>query len=62
MDREDQFEWEDALHEAWKYHDKKMSVRFWTGEEYDEDNKVWDALPEVVKDAMQYLFENGYFD
>lgn len=56
------FTWEDALHEARKYHREKMYSRSWYGVDYDEDNKIFDAFPELVKDALWYLCENGEFD
>lgn len=56
------YTWKEALYEARNYHKKKMVKRYTEGVDYDEDGKIYDSFPSIVKDALQYLYENGEFD
>lgn len=51
--------WEDALYEARRYHANKMNSRYIDGIDYDEDGKIYDDFPEVIKEAINYLCEIG---
>ena len=51
--------WENALYEARRYHAKKMNSRYTEGIDYDEDGKIYDNFPEMIKDAINYLCEIG---
>ena len=42
-----------------KYHAKKMNRRYNEGIDYDEDGKIYDNFPEIIKDALNYLCEIG---
>ena len=56
------YTWKEALCEARNYHKKKMVMRFTDGIDYDEDGKVFDSFPPIVKDALQYLYESDELD
>lgn len=51
--------WENAIYEARRYHSKKMSSRYNEGIDYDEDGKIFDDFPEIIKEAIYYLCEIG---
>lgn len=59
MDTYEKLHWGNALYEARKYHAKKMNSRYNEGIDYDEDRKIYDNFPEIVKDALNYLCEIG---
>lgn len=59
MENYGKISWENAIFEARRYHAKKMSSRYYEGVDYDEDGKVFDGFPEIIKDAMYYLCEIG---
>ena len=51
--------WKNALYDARMYHTKKMSSRYYSGVDYDEDSKIYNNLPEIVKESLNYLCEIG---
>lgn len=51
--------WENAVYEARRYHSKKMNSRYNDGVDYDEDGKIYDEFPEIIKEAIKYLCEIG---
>lgn len=51
--------WEDALFVAREYHAKKQTQRHERGIDYDEDGEVYNAFPQIVKDALNYLCDVG---
>ena len=56
------YTWEEALCTAKEYHKKIWTARLRDNEEYDEDGKIYNSFPSIVKDALQYLYDSGEFD
>ncbi len=59
MENYGKISWENAIFEARRYHAKKMSSRYNKGVDYDEDGKIFDGFPQIIKDATYYLCEIG---
>ena len=51
--------WNDALTVARQYHHKKTQSRHGLGVDYDENGTEYSAMPNIVKDALDYLCESG---
>jgi hypothetical protein len=51
--------WEYALFVAREYHAKKQTQRHERGIDYDEDGEAYNAFPQIVKNALNYLCEIG---
>ena len=59
MDTYGKITWENALYEARRYHAKKRISRYDDGVDYEENGKIYDNFPEVIKKALTYLCEIG---